>query len=357
MTSADITQLLHSSRPVAPDALRERVRGIASAKPAHSPFARFRLPRLRLVVPAVATTALAAAALIAVVRPAHQRAVFATANQPATTELTAPSLTSTTATSDQALARNKAPSATVQHGAAVGATSSTAPTPATGRAQDFEAQIGIEVKDTDALSTATKRAMTIAQNLGGYVVASQYASSETGSASITLRVPAARVQDAIVQLTALGKLTSQQVQIQDLQEQLDQLAREVTVLRGRIAHITALLANPDLTPERRAQLQARRDQLQTDLRRIRQQSSSVSQQASMATIQLALVTKEHSTTPAPAPRVRRTLDEAGRILAWEGVALLYGLVIVGPFALVGAVAWAGARMRRKSVEGRLLARS
>lgn len=352
MTSADITELLRSSRPVAPDALRERVRAIAAARPAPSPFPRFRLPRLRLVVPAVAATALAAAALIAVVRPAHQRSVFEAYTQPVTTELTAPL---TTATGDQAQTQTQAQS---KAAAPTGARSAApAPAPASGRAQDFQAQIGIEVKDTDALSAATKRAMTIAQSLGGYVVASQYASSDTGTASITLRVPSAKVQDAIAQLTALGKLTSQQVQIQDLQEQLDQLAREITVLRGRIAHITALLANPDLTPERRAQLTARRGQLQTDLRRIRQQSAGVSQQASMATIQLALATKEKSAGPVPVSRVHRTLDEAGRILAWEGVALLYGLVVVGPFALFGALAWIGTRMRRRNVENRLLARS
>ena len=355
MTSTDITELLRSSRPVAPDGLRERVRAIAAAKPAPSPFARFRLPRLRLVVPAVAASAVAAAALIAVVRPGHQpQTTLEAATQPATTELT---FAATTEATDQARAQNKAPAKTVQHGTAIGAGTRTAPTPTTGRAQDYQAQIGIEVKDTDALSAATMRAMTIAQNLGGYVVASQYAASATGSASLTLRVPAAKVQDAIAQLSALGKLTSQQVQIQDLQEQLDQLAREVVVLRGRIAHITALLASSNLTAERRAQLQARRDQLQTDLRRIRQQSANVSTQASLATIQLTLVTKEHSATPAPASRVRRTLDQAGRILTWEGVALLYGLVVGGPFAIVGAVAWAGARMRRKNVEGRLLARS
>ena len=77
----------------------------------------------------------------------------------------------------------------------------------------------------------------------------------------------------------------------------------------------------------------------------------------MATIQLTLATKQTSTTPVPASRARRTLDEAGRLLTWEGVALLYGLVIVGPFAVLGGVAWVGARMRRRSTEGRLLARS
>ena len=63
--------------------------------------------------------------------------------------------------------------------------------------------------------------------------------------------------------------------------------------------------------------------------------------------------------PAPASRVRRTLDEAGRILAWEGVALLYGLVVVGALRT-----WpAASRLARRTAPAgaartaRLLARS
>jgi hypothetical protein len=364
MTSADLTDRLRTSRPVAPDALRERVRAIAAAGPAGSRFAAFRLPRLRLVVPAVAATAIAAAALIAIVRPEHQDALRQAAKQPATAatltdqtqQATAPFPGTTADKSALQGSRQETTPAPSTTGTPSGASTGTAPAPASGRAVDYQAQIGLEVKDGDALSSATDRAQRIARDLGGYVVAVEYASSESGSASLTLRVPTAKVQDAIAQLTALGKITSQQVQIRDLQEQLDQLSRQITVLRGRIAHITALLASPDLTPERRAQLEAQRVQLQSALRGIRQQSAGVSQQAALATIQLTLTTNEKSAAPAPASRVRRTLDEAGRILAWEGVALLYGLVVIGPFALVGAAAWLGARTRKRAEERRLLAR-
>ena len=342
MSSADLTELLRASRPVAPDSLRDQVRILASAPPARTRWTRpaVHLPRIRLLVPALAAGAVAVAVLIAVVRPAHER--------PATIALERPS-------ADTAASSEAAAGAQLKTAPARGSVPpSTAPT--TARAQDYQAQIGVEVADTDALSKATKRATTIAQNLGGYVLASQYSASERGAASITLRVPSARVQDAIAQLTGLGKITSQQVQIQDLQEQLDQLAQQVTVLRDRIAHITALLAKPDLTTARRTQLEAQRAQLQTDLRRIRRQESGVSQQAALATIQLTLATKDGAGTPAPTSRARRTLDEAGRILAWEGVALLYGLVVVGPFALVALIVWLGARSRRRGEEDRLLAR-
>jgi hypothetical protein len=354
MTSADLTELLRASRPTAPDALRERVRAITAAKPAPSPFPRLRSPRLRLVVPAVAATAVAAAGLIAVVRPEHQqtqRQAEGRLTHEAAASKTAPPTTTVPvfgAATDQA--QSLAP---VTRQAAVGG----APAPTSGRAVDYQAQIGLEVKDGDALAAATARAQAIARDLGGYVVSVQYASADTGSASLTLRVPTEKVQDAIGRLTALGTITSQQVQIQDLQEQLDQLTRQITVLRGRIAHITALLADPNLTPDRRAQLETRRAQLQTDLRSTRLQSAGISKQASLATIQLTLATKQKSATPAPASRLRRTVHEAGRILTWEGIAVLYCLVVAGPFALVGALAWFGARMRRRSIESRLLARS
>jgi chromosome segregation ATPase len=164
------------------------------------------------------------------------------------------------------------------------------------------------------------------------------------------------VQDAIAQLTSLGRLTSQQVQIQDLQQQLDDLDRRLAVLRARIAHLTALLADPGLTPERQATLRAQRDALQRSLAEARRARAETSQQAALATIQLTLATKEGSSGAAPASRLDRTLHEAGRILAWEGIALLYALVVVGPVAVVALLAWLAARLRRRGEERRLLAR-
>jgi hypothetical protein len=231
------------------------------------------------------------------------------------------------------------------------------PTPAAGRAQHYEAQLGIEVEDDDALSAATGRAQTIARDLGGYVEATDFTSGSGGTASLVVRVPTGKVQEAIARLTALGRITSQHVQIQDLQDELDQLDRQLATLRGQIAHVATLLADPGLTPERRAQLLARREQLQNALRNARRQRVDTAGQAALATIQLTLATKAQSTTPSPASRWRRSLDEAGRILAWEGIALLYAVAVTAPFGLVGGLLWLGARARRRGGERRLLART
>ena len=356
MSTADLTALLRESRPVAPETLRDRVRAIAASADA-SHASRFRLPalpRLRVAVPVVAATAVAAAALIAVVRPGHQAARREAATGAAGSTLSTVDGANHTYSAQAAPAkttprRTLAPDRPASTGAA--------PTPTAGRAQDYEAQIGLEVNDDAELSSATKRAMAIARALGGFVLSAQYASSETGTAALTLRVPVERVQDAIAQLTALGRITSQQVQIQDLQGQLDQLERQIDTLRGRIAHITALLANPDLTATRRVELEAQRAALQAVLRRERQQRGSTARQAALATIQLTLATKQQSATPLPSSRFRRSLHQLGRVLAWEGIGAVYAVAVTLPFALVGLLVWVGARTRRRGEERRLLARS
>lgn len=355
MTTADLTGLLRSSRPVAPDRLRDRVRAIAATAdaPSRRTF-RLPLPRLRIALPVAVATAVAAAALIAVVRPQHTQ-----------TQIEAsPPRAKRAADSGSRIERSLAPVTTTQtYGAATsdhaaaGSATAPAPAPTAGRAQDYEAQIGLEVKDDDALSNATKRAMSIAESLGGHILNVQYASGGTGNAELTLRVPTSRVEDAISQLTSLGRITSQQVQIQDLQEQLDRLDQRIATLRRRIAHITALLRDPSLSAERRADLEAERATLQTALRSERRQRSGTAQQAAFATIQLSMTTKEQSETPAPASRFHRSLHELGRVLTWEGIVALYVLAVSAPFAVLGALLWLGTRTRRRGVESRLLARS
>src|SRR5436190_136224 len=88
---------------------------------------------------------------------------------------------------------------------------------------------------------AVPAAVAIARtrSLGGYVVSSAVTAGEQGSASLTVRVPVARVQDAIAGLSGLGRIVSQQVSVEDLQEQLDQLEHRRASLVEQITRITA----------------------------------------------------------------------------------------------------------------------
>ena len=260
MTSAELITALQASRPVAADTLRDRVRAIAAAEPVQRPSPFARLPRISLrrfalvAVPATAVVLLGTAGVVGLLDSGSQPQVESSAAR----ELRAQA-TTTTPSADATTAPQ------LKAGAPPAAADATAPTPTTGRATRYSAQLTLAVKDVDGLSAATQKALQITRDLGGYVVSVSYATSDTGVSSLTLRVPTANVQDALVRLTELGKIVSQQVQIDDLQAQVDELTKRETALRGQIARLSARLADPDLDAQTRATLEARRDAARAEL--------------------------------------------------------------------------------------------
>ena len=235
------------------------------------------------------------------------------------------------------------------------ATDAATPAPTTGRAQRYSAQLTLSVKDIDALSSATQQALRITRDLGGYLVTASYATSDTGSSSLTLRVPTANVQQAIVRLSGLGKIEAQQVQIDDLQGQLDELTKRENSLRVQIARLSARLTATDLDAETRATLEARRDAARAELARVRATHTQVTAEARYATIQLGLQTRQSSAIPAAPSQWHRGLDRAGEILALEAMIALTVLVIVGPLLVLVGLGLLGRHGLRRREDDRILA--
>jgi hypothetical protein len=223
------------------------------------------------------------------------------------------------------------------------------------RAQRVSATLTLEVADSDAVSRAAQDALDLTRSLGGYVVSSSVATGEQGSASLTVRVPVARVQDAIAGLSGLGRIVSQQVTIDDLQANLDELVKREASVRGQIARILARLKTEDLDPQTEAVLRSRLQTLRTELRGLRSGIDATNAEARMSTIQLTVVTPGAFGAVAPPSRIDRTIDEALNVLAWEGVIALGIAIVLAPFALVAFLAWLGQRFYRKREEERLLA--
>lgn len=336
MTSPDLIQELRTARPTAPHALRERVREIAAAEPEPRSWAWPRLPRRTalVAVPAAVAFALAGAGILGFARSD----VSTDASRQLTLEEKAPT--------------EAAPVPSTELGAAQD--SAVGPTP--GRAQLVSATLTVEVADADAVSRAAQEALDLTRSLGGHVVSASVATGEEGTASLTVRVPVARVQDAITGLSALGRIVAQQVTIDDLQEQLDSLEKREASLRAQIARISARLATEDLDAETRALLEARRARLQAELREVKVGIAGTNAEARMSTIQLTVVTPGAYGAVAPPPgRLDRTVDEALNVLAWEGVIALGLLIVVAPFAIFAAAVWLGRRFYRRREEDRLLA--
>jgi hypothetical protein len=344
---------IRATKPSAPPELRERVRALAAQEPARSPFlARFewRRPewkRLVLIAPATLIVALVAGSVIGLTRDDAVKGVgedlvaSSGATGTATPERAAPEQSDSQRNALKGLA---APPATADSGTPV--------PPVPGQLQRYEAELRLRVDDVEALSTATKRAQQIALQHSGSVASLQYdAPAEgVGAAQITLRVPTARVQSAMSQLSQLGTIVGQRYGIEDLQVQADSLQTQIEQTQRQIAQLVARLAGTNVPAEDRVVLQSRLNNARQKLAGLREGLRGTTAEARTATIYLTLTTEEIE----PAVVGGSRLDDVKDVLAWEAIALLYVLVVTGPFILLGILVWLALRLRRRQVETRLL---
>jgi hypothetical protein len=339
--SPDLIQELRASRPAAPADLRARIRELA-AREAAAPAPlklRFRLPARRfalVALPAAAAMALATAGVLGLAR-----------SDPPAAEVLREEF--------QAIDKATPESATPPSTTTLGASDSSAITPANERAQRVTATLTVEVTDSDGVSSSAQKALDLTRRLGGHIVTASVVTGDGANATITLRVPVARAQEAVAQLSALGDIVTQHVSMEDLQSTLDGLERRERSVRAQIAVLVARLESDPLDAETRARLQARLKNLRDELRGLRRGEASTRAEARMATIQLTVVTPESTGGVAPASRLDRTLDEALNVLVWEAVIALAIAIIAAPFALVALAAWLGRKLYRRREEDRLLA--
>jgi hypothetical protein len=181
-------EALRAAKPVAPAGLRERVRVIAAA--AEEPVRRRPLPWRRLALGAV-PAALAAAAVSGVVVGLtgvhHARPVAVSGTE---SRAAAP-------VAGGVKPRGELPTLK---------SSGVSPTPRPA------GTLTIEVPDAKALSDGTTRAVEIARGVGGTVVRADVATSGgTGTATVVLMIPSARVTTAVGELGALGRIVGQHV--------------------------------------------------------------------------------------------------------------------------------------------------
>jgi hypothetical protein len=339
---------IRATKPEAPSALRERVRALAAQEPARAPFlARFEWKRLVLVAPAALVVAVIAGSVIGLTRDDIVKGGGG--------EIAASGAATTTATPERAFPQRSDAQRDALKGLAVppATANSGAPVPPVpGQLQRYEAELRLRVDDVEALSSATKRAQQIAIQHGGSIASLQYdAPAEgVGAAQITLRVPTARVQSAMSQLSQLGTIVGQRYGIEDLQVQADTLQSQIEATQRQIAQLVARLGSTTLPAEDRVVLQSRLNNARQKLAGLREGLRGTNAEARTATIYLTLTTEEIQ----PGAVSTSPLDNIKDVLAWEAIALLYVVVVAGPFVLFGILVWLVLRLRRRQVETRLL---
>jgi hypothetical protein len=214
----------------------------------------------------------------------------------------------------------------------------------------------LRVSDVDELSRTTREAMRIARGLGGFVASVNYAKpkGDDGDASLTLRVPTAKIQQAIAQLSDLGVIVSQRIEIEDVQNQVNDATDEIARLRRTIRRIEARLKQ-QIEEDERYRLELQLEQARVNLRRLTDQRTATVRRARLATVSLALTTREDEQKVAPPPgRVERAARNAATVLAKELAGIVYALIVLSPLLLLGAAAVVAARAHRRRFDQRLL---
>ena len=233
-----------------------------------------------------------------------------------------------------------------------------APSTGSGRLQHTDASLQVRVPDVAHLSAATSAAARIATSLGGYAQSVDYQTPQDGNgvAYIELRVPAQNVQQALSRLAALGTLVSQQVSVEDLQHALQVESEQVAQLRRTVTALERALADPALGDAQRVLLQIKLSESKLALsQRLHARKGTIAA-GTTARISLVLGTERSVVTPVkPRGRTNRMLHSAVGFLGLEAMVALYALIVISPFAVLGGLAWALARARRRRDEQRLLA--
>ena len=198
-------------------------------------------------------------------------------------------------------------------------------------------------------ASATTRATQIATSLGGYAQSVNYSSG--GTAFLELRVPAQNVKAALARLESLGTIVSQNLSVTDLEHDLQVESQQIAQLRRTIEALTTALRSTSLPDAQRVILQIRLANAKRALaQRVDARAGTIASGAN-ATVSLTLSTKA-AVVPLPHHRGRlgRMVHSAFGFLGLEGAIVLYALIAISPFALLGGLLWSLRGAHRRRVE-------
>ena len=230
------------------------------------------------------------------------------------------------------------------------------PTPNPSRYQDYEAWMTLRVADVDALTQRTNEAMRVVRDAGGYVASVEQATSagQPGRADLVLRVPVARVQDALVRLSGLGTVIERHLSIRDLEQAIQQQRASILKLKVFIARATEQLQSA-LPADVRLRLQLQLDEAKRQLARATSSNKATLREATLSRVSLTFTTeKAVGATKGGAGRVERAARDAASFLAAVGAIFLFLLIVLSPLIVLAVAGIIGTRAYRRREERRLL---
>lgn len=202
----------------------------------------------------------------------------------------------------------------------------------------------------DGLSDAAAEVAEITGRVDGFVSGSEVnlREGDTGNGFFTLRIPSAKLDEATAELGKLGVVTDQRRSSEDITSDLNSAKGRLDDAKAERKALLRSLSKAGTTGEI-ASLRARIADNRRAQARLDAQVKRVQRQATTSTVQLTLTTnRDGEVIERDRDGIGGALDDAVDILEGIAGALIIGLAVIAPFALIAAIGVAIARRRRRA---------
>ncbi|HEY0119801.1 MAG TPA: DUF4349 domain-containing protein [Cellulomonas sp.] len=248
------------------------------------------------------------------------------------------------ATSGDQQAEQGSAGGSVQGGADAGAPqAAAAATPGAAASSDANRQVvrnGELYLTVDDPLAAADRVAQVAGRLGGRVDDREQeagADGQAGSATMTIRVPADSLDDAVKELGGLGDVTRYTEKSQDVTGTVVDLDARISAAQTSVERVQGFLEHASTTTELLNTEQAL-SQRQTELEQLRGQRAALADQVAMSTLYVSLTAPGHPVIQAPGPRSFAAGIGVGwrsLIAALRGASVVLGVLL--PWLVLAAV--------------------
>jgi hypothetical protein len=162
------------------------------------------------------------------------------------------------------------------------------------------------------------------------------------------------VEGVVVQLEKLGDVSAQHIRIADLTRTADQQERNILKLRQTILRLQQQLANPNLSPEQRLELQYELTNAKGQLAQLTKRHANTVREGTLATVSATFFVPQEAKKAHHRSYLSRTFRSSGSFLVHELAWLLFALIVFGPIALLAFGLVVAYRTARRRADARLL---
>jgi hypothetical protein len=223
---------------------------------------------------------------------------------------------------------------------------------APGRVQQLAASVGLAATPADVQAVSDGVARLAVREEGfvedSHVQVQQHGASE---ATLTLRLPSARVSAALAAIGRLAPVSSESQSLQDITNEYDATRQRVADAMAERAALERALAKATTEGEIDS-LRERLAQSRAALAQAHSAFASVSRRASTAEVEVTVLGDAPSSSEGLT--FHRGLHDAGRVLTVAAIVLLIAAAVLLPLALVLAALVGGGRAWRRYSRERVL---